>query len=315
GRPKTWPYPTIPEKGRDRTHGGNHPSERRIADRHAKGAKTVWQLAYAGSVGSQVLLGLPALKRLLTDPMLRGRGAVWPFDTGLRAPDAPLVLAEVYPSLLRREIDLRRHDDEILDRAQVRVNAKAFARLDADGGLAPLFAGTPSLTPAERRVVETEEAWILGLGHEEMLECAIRRSECRLPQQRAGRPLECLTRCGVILCTERYEECVDFYRRMLGLPELFSLDNEHSTLTCLDMGGSYLMIETGGAAVSGAKPIERSPVTLRFNVRDVEAAAEALESRGVSVAVRREPWGTVGDFIDPDGNRCSLRDEGSFFPP
>lgn len=29
---------------------------------------------------------------------------------------------------------------------------------------------------------------------------------------------------------------------------------------------------------------------------------------------RREPWGTVGDFLDPDGNRCSLRDEGSFVP-
>ena len=27
------------------------------------------------------------------------------------------------------------------------------------------------------------------------------------------------------------------------------------------------------------------------------------------VAIRREPWGTVGDFLDPDGNRCSLRDE------
>jgi len=314
GRPKTWPYPTIPEKGTDRTHGDNHPSERRIADYHAKGAKTVWQLDYRGSVGSQVLLGLPALTRLLADPMLRGRGAVWPFDTGLKVSDAPLVVAEVYPSLLKRKVDLRRHDDEILDRAQVRVNAEAFTRLDADGGLAPLFAGARSLTLAERHAVETEEAWILGLGHEEVLECATKRNERRPPQRRAGQPLECLTRSGVILCTERYEECVDFYRRTLGLPEIFSLDNEHSTLTCLDMGGSYLMIETGGIAVPGGKPIEQSPVTLRFNVRDVEVAAAELETRGVHVAIRREPWGTVGDFIDPDGNRCALRDEGSFFP-
>ena len=49
-----------------------------------------------------------------------------------------------------------------------------------------------------------------------------------------------LTRSGIILCTERYEACVDFYRRILELPELFSLDNEHSKLTCLDMAGSYL---------------------------------------------------------------------------
>ena len=49
-------------------------------------------------------------------------------------------------------------------------------------------------------------------------------------------------------------------------------------------------------------------------MRDVEAAAERLEARGVRVSIRREVWGTVGDFIDPDGNRCSLRDEGSFIP-
>ena len=123
-----------------------------------------------------------------------------------------------------------------------------------------------------------------------------------------------LTRSGIILCTERYEACVDFYRRILALPELFSLDNEHSKLTCLDMDGSYLMIETGGSAVPGGKPIERNPTILRFNVRDVEATAKALEARGVHISIRREVWGTVGDFIDPDGNHCSLRDEGTFLP-
>ena len=173
GRPQTWSFPTIPEKGKARTCRDTHPREHRIADCHAKGAKTVWQLAYAGSVGSQVLLGLPALKRLLADPLIRGRGAVWPFDTGLSAPDAPAVIAEVYPSLLKEKVAERKHDDEILDRAQVRVNADAFARLDAGGGLAPLFAGAPSLTPAERLLVESEEAWILGLGHEEALEDAL----------------------------------------------------------------------------------------------------------------------------------------------
>ena len=74
------------------------------------------------------------------------------------------------------------------------------------------------------------------------------------------------------------------------------------------------MIETGGTAIPGGRPIEQSPVKLRFNVHDVEAAATNLEARGVHVSIRRETWGTVGDFIDPDGNRCSLRDEGSFFP-
>ena len=173
GRPTKWSYPTIPVRASARSRQESQPPERRIADRHAKGAKTVWQLAYAGSVGSQMLLGLPALKRLVTDPRIAGRAAIWPFETGLRTPDAPAVIAEVYPSLLRNEVRARQYDDEILDSAQVRVNAEAFARLDAGGGLAPLLAGAPHLTPAERRIVETEEAWILGLGHEEALTRAL----------------------------------------------------------------------------------------------------------------------------------------------
>ena len=173
GRPPSWSLPTIPHRASARTRRDAHPAERRIADRHATGAKTVWQLAYAGSVGSQMLLGLPALARLIADSRIRGRCVVWPFDTGLHPPDAPAVLAEIYPSLLRREIALRKGDDEILDRAQVRVNADAFARLDAHGGLAPLFAGTESLSARERRLVEREEAWILGLGHVDALRRAL----------------------------------------------------------------------------------------------------------------------------------------------
>ena len=173
GRPTKWSYPTIPVRASARSRQESQPPERRIADRRAKGAKTVWQLAYAGSVGSQMLLGLTALKRLVTDPRLAGHAAIWPFETGLRAPDAPAVIAEVYPSLLRGDVRARLGDNEILDRAQVRVNAEAFARLDAREGLALLFAGAPHLTPAERRIVETEEAWILGLGHEEALKAAL----------------------------------------------------------------------------------------------------------------------------------------------
>ena len=182
GRPATWDYPAIPVRASARTCRDSHPAERRICDVHASGAKTVWQLAYAGSVGSQMLLGLPALTRLTQDPRIAGRAAIWPFETGLRTPGAPAAIAEVYPSLLRNEVRARQRDGEILDSAQVRVNAEAFARLDAGGGLAPLFAGDPFLGPAERRIVESEEAWILGLGHEEVLKAA-----CRIPSSRARR--------------------------------------------------------------------------------------------------------------------------------
>ena len=119
---------------------------------------------------------------------------------------------------------------------------------------------------------------------------------------------------GIILCTEQYEACVDFYSNILELPILFILDNEHSKLTCLEMDGSYLMIETSGTAVPTGKDIDQNPVCIRFNVEDVEAVADELGNRGAQVTIRKEVWGTVGDFVDPDGNRCSLRDESSFFP-
>jgi len=178
GRPRQWSqFAAIPTTEMERTC---RPRERRIADLRAIGAKTVWQLAYAGSVGSQVLVGLPALKRLLGDPRIGGRGTVWPFDTGLRAPDSrrtPLVLAEIYPSLLRKQVGECREDGEILDRAQVRVNAAAFARLDRRDGLAPLFEGACDLNPDERRAIVEEEAWILGLGHEDEIRDAA-RTDC-----------------------------------------------------------------------------------------------------------------------------------------
>ncbi|MDJ0628047.1 MAG: hypothetical protein QNJ44_07280 [Rhodobacter sp.] len=164
GRPAAWAFPDIPTRASSRH--GSHPPERRLADGRAKGAKTVWQLAYAGSVGSQVLLGLPTL---LTLRALTG-AAVWPFDTGLAAPNHPLVIAEVYPSLLQRQAHADRAADEPLDAAQVRVNARALARLDAVGALSPLFAA--DLSRKDRDTVEREEAWILGLGHEDRLRAA-----------------------------------------------------------------------------------------------------------------------------------------------
>ena len=173
GRPASWPYPDVPTHKSACTRQDAHPPERRTADHRAKGAKTVWQLAYAGSVGSQVLLGLPSLKRLVGDPRIKGQAVIWPFETGLSAPDAPVVIAEIYPSLLKTEIRQRRKQGEILDAAQVRVNAEAFARLDKRCRLAPLFEGDSSLTPEQRRIVETEEAWILGLGHEDALRDAL----------------------------------------------------------------------------------------------------------------------------------------------
>ena len=174
GRPRSWPRPALPARASERSCRGAHPPERRIVDRRIAGAKTVWQLAYAGAVGSQALLGIPALKRLASKPLLDGRAAIWPLQTGLRVPRAAAVFAEIYPSLLRPQIRARRLDGEPLDAAQVRVSAEAYARLDAADGLGPLFEGAADLDRDERRLVEAEEAWTLGVGHASALRSALR---------------------------------------------------------------------------------------------------------------------------------------------
>ena len=122
-------------------------------------------------------------------------------------------------------------------------------------------------------------------------------------------------RTGVILCTENYDECVTFYANTLQLPILEMLDDEYSKLTTVELGANtYLMIETGGDAIPSGKTIKQNPVWLRFNVIDVDAAATELAAMDIEVTIRREIWGTVGDFKDPDGNICSLREEPSGKP-
>lgn len=171
GRPATWDHPGVPERGRER-RGSDHPSERRIVERHQTNTQPVWKLYTTGSVGSQILLGLPALQRLRLTHDLVDHIQVWPFQTGLDVPKAPIVLAEIYPSLLASLVKARQQNCEITDAAQVRVNAAAYAGLDRAGRLAPLFSGPSELTPKERETIVREEAWILGTGFKDQLEAA-----------------------------------------------------------------------------------------------------------------------------------------------
>lgn len=134
-------------------------AERRLIETQVPRAQPVWKLYTTGSVGSQALTGLPMIARLVR----RAGCAVWPFDKA----DAPLVLAEVYPSLLARQVAEATAGGEIKDSAQVRILAKALQNLSRRGDLRALFDAAPG--PAQ-----TEEGWILGAGHVAALEGALR---------------------------------------------------------------------------------------------------------------------------------------------
>jgi molybdopterin-guanine dinucleotide biosynthesis protein B len=106
-----------------------------------------------GSVGSQSLLGLPMIHRLSQLPDV----AVWPFAP----PDAPVVLAEVYPSLIAGPVAILANAEGLTaDQAQVRLLSRALYRLGQADRLATLFEAPPEAA---------EEGWILGAHHAPLL--------------------------------------------------------------------------------------------------------------------------------------------------
>jgi hypothetical protein len=128
-------------------------SETRAAEAAVPRAKSPWMLFNPGSVGSQSLLGLPMIHRLSQLPGV----AVWPFTP----PDAPVVLAEVYPSLLAGPVAILANGEGLTaDQAQVRLLSRALYTLAQADRLPPLFD-----TPPEA----AEEGWILGAGHASLL--------------------------------------------------------------------------------------------------------------------------------------------------
>jgi precorrin-8X/cobalt-precorrin-8 methylmutase len=143
-------------------HAADGLAEKRLIDRWMVGAQPCWKLAYTGSVGSQSLTGIPVVRALRDDPGWAEGARVWPFETGLEVPDAAqIVFAEVWPSWWRR--DIRGDYGPPNDKAQVRTVAGIFAAADRTGALPIWFAGDPTLSHEQRRIVETEEAWTLGV--------------------------------------------------------------------------------------------------------------------------------------------------------
>ena len=139
--------------------------ERRLVERNAPGTFSCWQMGGAGAVGSQALTGMATLARLRR--CFPGKLAAWPFEP---MDEAPVVLAEVWPSLLADAVAARMSEDDtvprdgrrapIKDAVQVAVLSETLARLGAQGRLAPLFAAAFEADPD----AVAEEGWILGVG-------------------------------------------------------------------------------------------------------------------------------------------------------
>lgn len=141
--------------------------EYRLAEAFARGhnlgtPKSVWQLAYIGSVGSQSLMGIPYVEEIRRN---FSTSKIWPFETGFQTltnqalRETDIVIAEIYPSLLK----VTPKTSEPLDKAQVRTIARHYGELDKSGDLGAAFAPPKQLNAENLSVINNEEGWILGI--------------------------------------------------------------------------------------------------------------------------------------------------------
>jgi hypothetical protein len=157
GRPVRMEHPCLGPK-HHRLHDSDGLLEKRLIDTWMVGAQPCWKLIGAGSVGGQVLTGIPVVRTLRDDKRWAEHARVWPFETGLGVPDeVRIVFAEVWPSWWKACPKLGPPND----RAQVRTVARIFAASDRAGELKAWFS--PAVADGDTAQVVAEEAWTLGV--------------------------------------------------------------------------------------------------------------------------------------------------------
>jgi len=134
----------LPRKGLARTP--NPFAEKRAVEHLAKGSFTVWQLAGAGSVGSQVLMGLPVLAKFRR--RFPNKISVWPFEPLT----TPIAFVEIWPTLYAGPTP----EGWIKDAHQVYVTSRHITQ-----------SSVTSLH-ADLRITAPVEGWILGIGQPQL---------------------------------------------------------------------------------------------------------------------------------------------------
>lgn len=154
GAKKDFSYPVINKRATL--------AERRLVEQRLPKMQPAWKLAYAGSVGSQALLGIPKVYDLcFKDKALRSFNYVWPMQTRFakKIPTGACVVhAEIYPSMLKIAAN-----DSIKDRAQVKAYVQWLQGEQAADDLKKWLAGPKHLKKSKRKRVLDHEGWVLGV--------------------------------------------------------------------------------------------------------------------------------------------------------
>ncbi|SLN53427.1 hypothetical protein [Pseudooctadecabacter jejudonensis] len=111
----------LPRKGSTRTCTAF--AEKRAVEDRLPGAFPVWQLAGAGAVGSQTLMGLPVLWRMIE--RFPDMISVWPFESL----DRPIAFVEIWPSLFADQVAANGDVHPIKDAMQVHTMTDLVANM------------------------------------------------------------------------------------------------------------------------------------------------------------------------------------------
>lgn len=130
------------------------------------GLQPIWKLIGAGSVGGQVLVGIPTVNWLRNHPDLTAYSATWPFETGFGDRPTPnlgpfILHVEIWPGVVADRLD---PGIAIRDQAQVRAFVEWLHELDTNSDLGDLFAKPSHLSGEDVKACINEEGWILGAG-------------------------------------------------------------------------------------------------------------------------------------------------------
>ncbi|MFN8470300.1 MAG: VOC family protein [Caldilineaceae bacterium] len=120
-----------------------------------------------------------------------------------------------------------------------------------------------------------------------------------------------LRRTNTILYCQNWEATVTFYRDTLGLPVTFASDwfVEFALHDGAGAGGDHLSI--ADAARASITAVGGQGITLAWQVDDLPAVREQLESLGVAVTPIKRRWGALVCYCrDPEGHRIELWAEG-----
>lgn len=120
----------------------------------------------------------------------------------------------------------------------------------------------------------------------------------------------------ICLYVSDIEESIKFYRDVLELEPLSpERDLSNVDFYAFKTGETLLAVEPAGFKKRSEKTKAKNPYVLQFRADsedELEGMNRQLESKGVILNTRSEKmsYGTITNFIDPDGNKLEIIFEG-----